>query len=104
MAGAEPTQEWRKIETIEEAEIIRRKARGTFGVVVPKKQNPSGGKRHVSVAETGTENHKRPVSETGTAVPPPETVTTSISPPHLASARQQARASSRRRSLPGRER
>jgi hypothetical protein len=59
------THEWRHIQTLEEAELKAKQARFlTF-----KKQKTGGGKRHVSVPETTTENGKSPVAETTTASP-----------------------------------
>jgi hypothetical protein len=49
--GMKPTNEWEKIQTDEEALAIARVARKAS----QKKQNPSAGKRHVSVPETITE-------------------------------------------------
>ena len=86
-----PTDEWRKIDTLADAEALAEAARVAKRPIdgnrhrkrrqkdVDKKQNPSAGKRHVSVTETGTENAPRPVPETITTVPVPETITTSIS-------------------------
>ena len=54
------------------------------GSVSTKKQNPSAGKRHVSMMETSTETLILPVPETITTSPVPETVTTSISRVHTA--------------------
>jgi hypothetical protein len=59
MGGRGPaTNEWNRIETIEAATDRRTLMRR------PKKQNPSGGKRHASVSETATETAGAPVSET----------------------------------------
>jgi hypothetical protein len=49
------------------------------GSVSTKKQNPSDGKRHVSMMETGTETPFLPVPETITTSPVMETITTSRS-------------------------
>jgi hypothetical protein len=49
------------------------------GSVSTKKQNPSDGKRHVSMMETGTETPSLPVTETITTSPVTETITTSRS-------------------------
>jgi hypothetical protein len=46
------------------------------GSVSTKKQNPSDGKRHVSMMETGTETPSLPVTETITTSPVTETITT----------------------------
>ena len=55
---AEPTNEWRKIASIEEAKSIAKAARS--------KQISSGGKYQVSVRETPTGNNSFPVGETPT--------------------------------------
>jgi len=47
--SAAPTDEWRTINNIEDAERLARVARSS---VAPKKQKPSGGKRQFSVAES----------------------------------------------------
>jgi hypothetical protein len=64
------SHEWRRIETIEEAMRLAKAARaesvGQAHRVRKKKQKPSGGKYHVSVAETHTENSYTPVGETPT--------------------------------------
>jgi hypothetical protein len=62
--SAKPTDEWRRIQTIEEAEAIALEARRPVQRRRPKKQNSSAGKRHVSVTKTITENSKSPVPET----------------------------------------
>jgi len=76
VTGAAPTDEWRSIETMEQAEFTRRSARAT----IAEKQNPGRGKPHVSVGKTPTETHQPPVGETPTPVPVRKTPTTSISP------------------------
>jgi hypothetical protein len=93
--AGEPTHEWRSIETTEQAELIRRSARAA----VPEKQNPSGGKSHVSVRNSHTENCSRPVWETPTTVPVWETPTASISPPDTVNRRANYRGL-HQRSLP----
>ena len=73
---AEPTDEWRRIKTEAEAWQLAHFARYEKS---SKKQKASGGKRHVSVAETGTETPSAPVVETTTTGHSAETATTSIS-------------------------
>ncbi len=62
--GWAPTHEWRKSNTIEEASALAEAAR-----TGKKNQKSSGGKCHVSVAETTTENPPSPVAETTTTAP-----------------------------------
>lgn len=69
-----PTNEWKRIQTVADAVIVAAKARGTPR---RKKQNPSARKCPVSVSETITENAKSPVSKTVT--------TTSVRKPSLLS-------------------
>jgi len=77
---AGPTDEWRRIKTKEDSERIAREARrrpSVHRLRPSQKQNPSGGKRQVSVGETHTENRNPPVGETPTTVPvgnPPTTI------------------------------
>jgi hypothetical protein len=59
---ADPTNEWRRISTIKEAQTLARDARS-------KKQKTSGGKRTISVGKTHTENADLPVGETHTTAP-----------------------------------
>jgi len=59
---AKPTDEWRRIQTMDDAEAIARAARRET------KQSSSGGKRHVSVRTTPTENAPSPVWKTPTTV------------------------------------
>ncbi len=77
-----PTHEWKRIETMEQAELIAVAARGT-SIVQPwrssRKKSSSGGERHVSAPETGTETSACPVPETATTVHSAEAATTSIS-------------------------
>jgi hypothetical protein len=70
-----PTHEWRRIETIEQAHSIANAARS----MAAQKQKTSGGKRHVSVRETHTETATCPVGKTRTTVPVGKTPTTFIS-------------------------
>jgi hypothetical protein len=65
---AEPTHEWRRIATVEQANEIARAARKSPARTRPKKQNSSGGKTQVSVGETHTENPNPLVGETPTTV------------------------------------
>jgi hypothetical protein len=78
--GAQPTNEWERIETIEEAEMIakaaRRPGRNSAWAPPTQKQNPSAGKRQVSVTETITENPKIHGTETITTCDGTETITT----------------------------
>jgi hypothetical protein len=65
------THEWRRLAdiTTDEAEAMARRARMAGGypdAPAQKKQKSSGGKRHVSVAKTATENGNSPVAETAT--------------------------------------
>ncbi len=60
-----PTDEWRRIRTIEEAEDIGQHARG-IGVRATRKRNSSDEKRQVSVVESVTESINVPVPETVT--------------------------------------
>jgi hypothetical protein len=59
-AGPPPTHEWRKIETVEEAEMLSRNARKR----PHKKQDSSAGRRTNLSAETGTEKHQIHSAET----------------------------------------
>ena len=52
MPNGPATDEWQRIQTIEEAEALARSARK----LSPKKQNSSAGFCQVSVTKTGTEN------------------------------------------------
>jgi hypothetical protein len=70
---ANPTHEWRRIHTIDEAEAIAVTARKTPRA---QKQKSSGEKRQVSVAENTTKNRGRPVPETATTCLSAETTTT----------------------------
>jgi hypothetical protein len=58
--GPEPTHEWRAIKTVEEAIALAMAARQSKQRQ-HRKQNPSGGKRHVSVGVSPTGNAKSPV-------------------------------------------
>lgn len=69
---AEPTHEWKRIDSIEDAVLIARDARAA-------KTKASRGKPTVSVRETLTENGETPVRETPTTRPVRKTPTTSIS-------------------------
>jgi hypothetical protein len=60
--GPEPTHEWRRIKTIEDAIRIATAARRAS----IRKQNFGGGKRHVSVRKIHTETAKSPMGETPT--------------------------------------
>jgi hypothetical protein len=63
------SHEWRGIVTMAQAVEIANEARHRrAGVKSRKKQKASAGKRQVSAAENGTENHKPPVPETYTTV------------------------------------
>ena len=74
--GAVPTDEWRKIKTIEEAGRVAKAAQGAKSEVAVafgkrssqrrNKTNPSTGKCHVSVRETDTGNPSSPVRVTHT--------------------------------------
>ncbi|TGR05414.1 hypothetical protein EN833_23365 [Mesorhizobium sp. M4B.F.Ca.ET.190.01.1.1] len=69
----EPTDAWRKIETMEAADLLARTARQSS-----EKQNTSGGKRQISVRKP----HHKPnfcSAETTTTIHGAETTTTSIS-------------------------
>jgi hypothetical protein len=68
----DPTHEWRAIKTMEIAAMIARAARKSS----PGKHISSGGKNHVSVGETPTENAKSLVGETPTTAAVGETPTT----------------------------
>jgi hypothetical protein len=70
---AEPTHEWERIKTPDEAAAIVRAARLAK---TERKTKTSRGKPHVSIRETPTETHKPPVGETPTTVPVGETPTT----------------------------
>lgn len=65
--GAQPTDEWARIETLDQAEEIARSARRPVKSI-RWKQNPSDGFCQMSVSETITENQKPSVSETITTV------------------------------------
>jgi hypothetical protein len=52
---AKPTDEWRRVQTMEEAETIAQTARKTANPRPRKKSNPSRGKSQVSVGRTPTE-------------------------------------------------
>jgi hypothetical protein len=60
---AKPTDEWRRIQTIEEAESIARVARKPTKPRPVKKQNSTVGKRSVSLLKTNSENTNRPLLE-----------------------------------------
>ena len=72
---AEPTHDWRKVKTMQDAKRIARDARKAR----PEKQKASGGKRIVSVGRTHTENDQRPVGKTPTTGSVGRTPITSIS-------------------------
>jgi hypothetical protein len=74
--GMPPTDNWRRIKSIEEATALALEARQPR----LKKQNTDAGFCHVSVSENGGENAQVPPPENGGTGPPPETITTSISP------------------------
>jgi len=82
---ARPTHEWRRVQTVEEAEAIARTT-----------QNPSAGKRRVS---SGGNHHQKPeslvVESTTTALVAESTTTSRFSGPHRASWRARERATSR---------
>ena len=71
MARANPSDEWRKIETVEEAQKVARDSR--------KKENSSRGFSEVSVRKTPTENVQLLVRKTPTTGHSRKTPTTSIS-------------------------
>jgi hypothetical protein len=73
---AQPTNEWDRIKTVEDADMIAKAARRRASNSWPQKQNPGGGLRHVSVGKSHTENGKVPVGETPTTVPVGKTPTT----------------------------
>jgi hypothetical protein len=77
---ADPTHEWRRIKTIEEAQVIAQAARKSVQQPRPQKQKTSGGKRQVSVGETPTESRKVPVGETPTTASVGKPPLLSISP------------------------
>jgi hypothetical protein len=66
LTRAEHTHEWRRIKTMEEAMTIAQQARKSVQQPRFQKQETSGGKRQVSVAESHTENGKPPVAESTT--------------------------------------
>lgn len=70
-AAAPPTDEWSRIETMDDAERIAKTAR--------KKKIPSGGKHQKSVGETHTESGPAPVGETPTTPIPEKPPLLSIS-------------------------
>ena len=70
-----PTDDWRKIETVQGAEQVALAARSTGAKI----RKSSAGNRHVSVMLYGTETADLPVTETITTCPVMETITTSIS-------------------------
>jgi hypothetical protein len=72
---ADPTDEWKRVDTIADAKEIATRARNPRRA---QKQNASGGISQVSVGETHTENRKSPVGESHTAARV-KTHTTSIS-------------------------
>ncbi|RVD68837.1 MAG: hypothetical protein E5V62_03010 [Mesorhizobium sp.] len=79
----EPTDDWRKIETMEAADLLARAARAAS-----EKQNTSGGKRQISVRKP----HHKPdfcSAETTTTIHGAETATTSISRGQTAEAPKQ---------------
>ena len=76
---AAPTNEWRNIKTMEQAEYIACAARKLTEPARTKKQNSSGGKNHFSVGKTHTETTQAPVGETHTTGQGGKTPTTSIS-------------------------
>src|SRR5262249_54010971 len=82
---ARPTHEWRRVQTMEEAEAIARTTR-----------NPSAGKRRVS---SGGNHHQEPeslvVKSTTTAVVSESSTTSRFSAPYRASSRARERAASR---------
>jgi hypothetical protein len=84
LGRANPTDEWRRIKTLQEAEAIARTARKPVPIPRPKKQNSSGGKRQTLVAETAT---------TGCKFYSAESATTAIvrKPPLLSISRAQGR-------------
>jgi hypothetical protein len=65
----DPTNDWRRIATIEEATNIARQARKSVAETSAKKQNPGRGKPQVSVGKTPTENDIAPVRKTPTTAP-----------------------------------
>jgi hypothetical protein len=73
---ANPTHEWRRIKTDEEAILIAKEARQAVSRRRPKKQKAAGGKRAVSVAETTGENANFPVAETASTSPVAESAST----------------------------
>jgi hypothetical protein len=70
-----PTDEWRRIQTMEHAETIARMVRRSGR----QKTETGGGKSPLSVGKTHTENRARPMWKTPTVVPVGEPPTTSIS-------------------------
>lgn len=63
---AEPTHEWRRVKTMEEAMTITRHARKSVQKKFQVKPDTSGGKRQVSVAETTTKNGNSLVADSAT--------------------------------------
>jgi hypothetical protein len=78
--GAQPTNEWERIETIEEAEMIakgaRRAGRNSAWAPPPPKQNPSATLCQVSVAESATENPEIHSAQSATTSHGAQTATT----------------------------
>jgi len=72
---ANPTNEWQRIHTVEEAEQIARAARRSVAAA-SRKRKTSGGKCQVSVGETRTETAKAPMGETPITVPVGKNTTT----------------------------
>jgi hypothetical protein len=79
LARAPATNEWRKIVSVEQAQQIACLARKSPSSARPKKQNSTGGKRGVSLAETNSETTKAPLAETASTGQGGETASTSIS-------------------------
>jgi hypothetical protein len=72
---AKPTDEWRRIQSIEDAQKLAREARA----IPRKKQKPSGGKRLRSMTKTHIDNGKSPLGEIPTTVIPEKSSPLSIS-------------------------
>jgi hypothetical protein len=72
---AEPTNDWRRVRSVEEAQQLAHQARRTS----PKRQNPTGGKRLVSMTRTHTDNGETPVGKIGPTVIPENSPLLSIS-------------------------
>lgn len=77
----ETTDEWRRIERVEEAKAIAEQARSLASGRAQKTKVQCRKPSLAPVPETITEKEHSPVPETITTVPVPETITTSISRP-----------------------